>query len=232
MVVGKKDGLYLYYDWLKPLKKVETEYFKDLIIAMLEYHQNGKEPPQFEGYADMAADFIFSQIARSKQYAENGSKGGAATQSKVRASTNGSTIASTNGSNLKHKHKTNTNTKTNTDNDISPSPEGEIETENAFNQFWEAYPKKVAKKEAQKAFEKIKPDTILLDTILVAIQAQKQSGQWQDKQYIPNPATWLRRGQWEDELPPRREGSFDIDDFFNAAVAHTYGEGEQKADKA
>ena len=126
----------------------------------------------------------------------------------------------------KHKHKTNTNTKTNTDTDTSPSPEGEIDTENAFDQFWKIYPKKIAKKEARKAFEKIAPDAHLLERMLAAVQTQKRSKQWQDKQYIPNPATWLRRGQWEDELPPEQIASFDVDDFFQAALSRTYGEGE------
>ena len=111
--MSKKDGMYCYYDWVKPLKKVPTEDFKQLFIAMLEYHQNGTEPPEFDGVTGMAADFIFPQIERSKKYAENGAKGGLVTQSK----SVGSTVAKTDGSTLKHKlkHKTKTNTKTNTD---------------------------------------------------------------------------------------------------------------------
>ena len=41
--MSKKDGMYCYYDWVKPLKKVPAEDFKQLFIAMLEYHQNGTE---------------------------------------------------------------------------------------------------------------------------------------------------------------------------------------------
>ena len=68
-----------------------------------------------------------------------------------------------------------------------------------FNSFWEAYPKKVGKADAQKAWQKIKG--VSLDEILKAIEQQKQSRQWQDKQYIPNPSTWLNQQRWMDELP-------------------------------
>ncbi|WP_342620837.1 hypothetical protein [Rhodoferax sp. GW822-FHT02A01] len=70
-----------------------------------------------------------------------------------------------------------------------------------FEKFWKAYPKKVAKDAARKAFEKRKPDQTLLDKMIGAVQVQTTSEQWQkDKgQFIPNPATWLNQGRWEDE---------------------------------
>lgn len=72
--------------------------------------------------------------------------------------------------------------------------------ESDFDAFWAAYPRKVGKADARKAFKKAKAP---LDTLLAAIDRQKQSDQWQKSggQYIPNPATWLNQGRWEDELP-------------------------------
>ena len=69
----------------------------------------------------------------------------------------------------------------------------------AFDVFWDAYPKKVGKAQAKKSFAKVK---VPLQTLLSAIEVQKQSTQWQKDggQYIPNPATWLNQGRWEDEL--------------------------------
>lgn len=71
-----------------------------------------------------------------------------------------------------------------------------------FDEFWSAYPKKAAKDEAAKAFAKRKPDAALLDTMLKAISAQKASEQWRKDggQFIPNPATWLNQGRWQDEV--------------------------------
>lgn len=67
-----------------------------------------------------------------------------------------------------------------------------------FERFWEAYPKKTAKQQAEKAFIKLNVNDGLLDTMLTALE--KQSSQWQQMQYIPYPATWLNGRRWEDEL--------------------------------
>lgn len=74
--------------------------------------------------------------------------------------------------------------------------------DDSFAKFWAAYPKKVSKPQAQKAWQKLKPDEDLLGRILQAIESQKKSDQWQrDKgQYIPYPATWLNNRRWEDDL--------------------------------
>ena len=37
--------------------------------------------------------------------------------------------------------------------------------------------------------------------MLKSIEAWKKSEQWQDKQYIPHPSTWLNGKRWEDEVP-------------------------------
>jgi hypothetical protein len=73
-----------------------------------------------------------------------------------------------------------------------------------FEQFWAAYPHRVAKAEAQKAWTKLKPNAELQAVILVAIEQQKAGADWlrDDGQYIPHPATWLRAGRWLDEVRP------------------------------
>lgn len=70
-----------------------------------------------------------------------------------------------------------------------------------FEEFWKAYPKKRAKDDARKAFDKRKPTRALLDTMLKALREQAQSAQWQKDagQFIPHPATWLNDGRWQDE---------------------------------
>jgi len=73
-----------------------------------------------------------------------------------------------------------------------------------FNLFWQAYPRKMGKGAARKAWKKLKPDEALLAQMLKAIQFQQGSYQWNrdDGQYIPYPATWLNQERWEDEPPP------------------------------
>ena len=69
-----------------------------------------------------------------------------------------------------------------------------------FERFWQAYPRKVSKSAAQKAFCKLKVTQTLLDKMLVCLESAKQTRQWQDPQYIPYPDTWLNGRRWEDEL--------------------------------
>ncbi|MCC6650652.1 MAG: hypothetical protein IT348_05845 [Candidatus Eisenbacteria bacterium] len=73
-----------------------------------------------------------------------------------------------------------------------------------FEQFWRAYPRKVAKSDARKAWEKaarIEPD--LLALCLAALAWQTRCEQWtrDSGQFIPYPATWLRGERWTDENP-------------------------------
>lgn len=78
-----------------------------------------------------------------------------------------------------------------------------------FNQFWSAYPKKIARGAAEKSFSKIKPSKDLLEQMLAAVKQQSASDAWikEGGQYIPNPSTWLNQRRWEDEplLAPLRK---------------------------
>lgn len=88
--------------------------------------------------------------------------------------------------------------------DARPEREGETEKRDnflnghaeEFEQFWFAYPRKVGKKQAMKAYATAVKET-KAETILAAIEKQKPT--WKDPQFIPHPATWLNRGSWDDE---------------------------------
>ncbi len=73
----------------------------------------------------------------------------------------------------------------------------------AFADFWSAYPKKVAKRNAEKAWNKIEPDSDLIANIINSLSTQSKTPQWlkDGGAYIPNAATWLNARRWEDELP-------------------------------
>lgn len=70
-----------------------------------------------------------------------------------------------------------------------------------FNGFWAVYPKKIGKDAAWRAWQKRRPDADVTAAILVAIERQKSWPQWvkDGGQYIPNPATWINQGRWQDE---------------------------------
>jgi len=70
---------------------------------------------------------------------------------------------------------------------------------NDFSNFWDAYPRKVGKANAEKVWKKYQPP---LAEVLAAIEAQKQSDQWSRDggKFIPHPTTWLNGKRWEDEV--------------------------------
>lgn len=69
-----------------------------------------------------------------------------------------------------------------------------------FSLFWKIYKKRVGRKEALKAWEKIKPE--LYDNILIALGEHNKQESWakEDGQFIPHPATWLNKERWNDEI--------------------------------
>ena len=74
-----------------------------------------------------------------------------------------------------------------------------------FDRFWAEYPRRVAKREAQKAWRQLAPDDALTDRICEAVRHARECDQWRRDggRYIPHPATWLRRGSWDDEQTVR-----------------------------
>ena len=74
-----------------------------------------------------------------------------------------------------------------------------------FARWWEAYPNKVGKQAAERAYatacRKIggpDPPRVLLD----GLQRALASGVWDDG-FIPHPTTWLNQGRWDDEPAPK-----------------------------
>lgn len=138
----------------------------------------------------------------SEKRASAGAAGGKQTQanaSKEKAEEANQAIASNKNKNQNKKENKNQNK------EHEETRAREEKTPPGFDRFWEAYPRKTAKQEAIKAFEKLKPDAMLIETMVKAVERQKQSAQWQEDggRYIPHPATWINQHRWEDELPQK-----------------------------
>jgi hypothetical protein len=73
----------------------------------------------------------------------------------------------------------------------------------AFNAFWSAYPKKKAKADAWKAWQKA---DIPKDIVAIVERNKAYNHDWAKDggQYIPLPATWIRGKRWEDEIVPAK----------------------------
>lgn len=79
------------------------------------------------------------------------------------------------------------------DKNTAASPDG-------FDSFWSAYPKKVGKPAAQKAFKAAKLNGHLPE-VLSDISEKRESDAWTKNggQFVPHPATYLNQRRWEDE---------------------------------
>jgi hypothetical protein len=71
-----------------------------------------------------------------------------------------------------------------------------------FDEFWRAYPRKIGKQEAKRAWERHNGNRPPLDVIISKLEELKKTDQWtkQGGQFIPHPGTWLNRGGWDDNF--------------------------------
>jgi hypothetical protein len=77
-----------------------------------------------------------------------------------------------------------------------------------FLAFWTAYPRKVGKNAALRAWKKATDKPALAD-ILKAVAVQSESEAWKKdgSKFIPHPTKWLNDGRWADEAPAPRKNS-------------------------
>lgn len=216
-------GMVFFYDWRDTFEELPGNECKALLLAMLDYCQSDVEPPKFKGKTGIAASFIFSFLKRSKQNARAGKKGMGerykGNDSVNNGVINGDITALGNQDQDRNQDK-------NQDINQDRNNVGDNNADNAsdrFDEFWDVYPRRAAKANARKSWEKLSPDDALCNLILSAVQRQKRSAQWmkEDGRYIPNPNTWLDQRRWEDELPEQTKqepASFETNEFFEAAL--------------
>ncbi|OZI23605.1 hypothetical protein CAL26_09190 [Bordetella genomosp. 9] len=70
----------------------------------------------------------------------------------------------------------------------------------SFEQFWAAWPRRTAKRAAQKAWARMTPDeqAQAMEALPQHVRYWRVTGT--ESQYIPHPATWLNGARWEDEI--------------------------------
>lgn len=77
----------------------------------------------------------------------------------------------------------------------------------AFSEFWQHYPRKVAKAEAQRAYAKAtkKADP---HTILVGLKAHLPGWDRADPKFTPHASTWLNGERWNDQPDPPQQSQY------------------------
>lgn len=68
-----------------------------------------------------------------------------------------------------------------------------------FAAFWRYYPRGEKPRAAAAAWDKLRPDDALIDTIARALKRQMASAEWQRGVGIPYASTYLNQRRWEDE---------------------------------
>lgn len=77
-----------------------------------------------------------------------------------------------------------------------------------FEEFYNAYPKKKSRGQAEKTWRKINPDRLLVDTMLASIEIAKKTEDWTKEKgkYIPYPSSWLTSKGWQDDMQEQETG--------------------------
>lgn len=164
-----------------------------LIRAIVDY-ANGIDPEGLKSTGEKVAfQFLRGLVDRNAAISEARARAGASKKNKPEQNGTNENKPEQTETNSVTNTKTKTNTNTNTKN-----------KDQLFELFWNEYPRKVAKADARKKFEKLNPDEELLAVMLKAISRQKESEQWTKDggQYIPHPSTWINQRRWEDETLP------------------------------
>ena len=82
---------------------------------------------------------------------------------------------------------------------VVPIGEKVEELEATFEEFWLVFPRRVARKDALKAWSRISPE--LYPKIITAVVAWRAVWMSRELQYCPHAATFLNGERWDDELP-------------------------------
>ena len=202
--MADRNTFVMYLEWKTQLDLLTDEECGRLVKGIFQYIQTG-EDPTLSGAEMMAFSFIRAQIDRDyekwsetcQRRAEAGKLGG-------RPKANGFSEKAKKPKGFSEKQskakKPDNEYDHEYDHDIYPPnpPTGEL-----FEKFWASYPRKTAKRNALRAFEKLNVTEALLTEMLAALDWQRHSEQWtkDNGSYIPHPATWLNGRRWEDERP-------------------------------
>jgi hypothetical protein len=81
--------------------------------------------------------------------------------------------------------------------------EAEAREATGWQRFWDAYPRKIGKADARKAFGKAWKKLPPYDEEAILIGGlERAKAAWADAQFIPHAATWLNGERWQDEPDP------------------------------
>lgn len=69
-----------------------------------------------------------------------------------------------------------------------------------FDAFWQLYPRRVNKLQAQRAWARVKPQDRIECLRVLPLHRQQWERHGTEPHFIPHASTWLNQRRWEDEL--------------------------------
>ncbi len=204
--MAKQKYLPIFDDQLEAVAFLTDEQFGSVVRAVMRFMRNGEENT-FDGVAGMFYQVLRAQYIRQYGFQQNGSDGGRPPKGGIEKEgreeiTPLSTVETPVF--LREENKRGEGYKIDSLSHSSAKPQRLSDED--FAVFWKAYPRKESKVQARKAFAKA---DVRLDMLLQALEAQKQTGQWQSDggRFIPYASTWLNQKRWEDDLPAQPENN-------------------------
>lgn len=209
----------IFYDWPETTEELSDEERGRLVTAIVEYARTGVSP-KLKGAERILFPAFKSQIdrdtsayqERSERCSEAGMRGGRPRKGNAFSEKGEKPTLLKKGSKSEKSQEEEKEKEIYTP--YSPPQGDERGTDSssdlgagkyptAFEAFWAAYPRKVGKGAALKAWRRISAPASALPAMLTSLEWQRESEQWQRDggQYIPHPATWLNQSRWEDERP-------------------------------
>ena len=224
--------LKVYFDFDERTDELSDAERARLLLAMYYYAKTGEKKPLTGNERFLFSTFkgeIDRDIANYNAKVANGGRGGRPAMINQTETEENQEEPKKTETNLNLKNKTKNKTKNKDITNVISCPTA-TDTDRLFDKFWGIYPRHEGKAAARKAFDKLKADDAMPETLIGAILKQKQSEQWSDPRFIPHPATWLNGHRWEDE-PIRNTGGrkrvqaqqYEQRDYSEADLAETVG---------
>jgi len=120
----------------------------------------------------------------------------------------------------KDAHHMHCHTDTDTDKELPPiSPKGGNGYDINFERWWKHYPKKVGKDAAYRSWKKATnkaSNSKLIESIKEQIEKKHFQGK-DGSDYVPNPATWLNQGRYQDEIEETKHS--DVENIIGKRLA-------------
>ena len=222
MGTSTRKSIIIYTDILQHLQMLSLEESGSVLVGILNYANTG-EVPKLTAAAGMCFSFLRAQIDRDTEKwertremrVEAGRIGGIASgESRSTPKQNEANEAS--ASKLKQieaNEAVNVTVTVPVNAPVSVSGNKEIrnsadkphKSETDFDSFWKEYPRKTAKTDARKAFDILmkSKDAPTIERLVQSVTDHKRSKDWTKDggQFIPHPATFIRKGMYDDEAP-------------------------------